>query len=88
MIAITRWEFREPREALRVVSVAMEALHQIGHRKSGRNFIVVSDGHLNEDGIPVAVLAKKSAFTAQEEAAVAEHLLDYPNCRFCMRHPL
>ena len=30
MIAITRWEFRQPREALRVVSVAMEALHQLG----------------------------------------------------------
>ena len=30
MIAITRWEFNRPREALRVVSVAMEALHQLG----------------------------------------------------------
>ncbi len=28
MIAITRWEFRQPREALRVVSQAMESLHQ------------------------------------------------------------
>ena len=30
MIAITRWEFRQPREALRVVAVAMEALHRLG----------------------------------------------------------
>src|SRR5271169_4280446 len=30
IIAITRWEFREPREALRVVAVAMEALHSLG----------------------------------------------------------
>ena len=30
MIAITRWEFAKPREALRVVSQAMEALHQLG----------------------------------------------------------
>src|SRR5437879_5795727 len=30
MIAITRWEFRQPREALRVVSVAMDALHGLG----------------------------------------------------------
>src|SRR5207302_5929712 len=30
MIAITRWEFQQPREALRVVSVAMEALHRLG----------------------------------------------------------
>ena len=31
---------------------------------------MVSDGELNEDGIPVAVLAKKSAFTPEEENAV------------------
>ena len=30
MIAITRWEFAKPREALRVVSQAMEALRQMG----------------------------------------------------------
>ena len=44
MVAITRWEFRQPREALRVVSVAMEALHRLGiadttqkfHRDLGR----------------------------------------------------
>jgi spermidine synthase len=79
MVAITRWEFRQPREALRVVAVAMEALHRLGIANPARNFIVAADGPLNEDGIPVAVLAKKSAFTAQEESAVAEHLLDYPS---------
>src|SRR6202162_4250458 len=67
MIAITRWEFRQPREALRVVSVAMEALHQLGIQNPARNFIVVSQGDLDEDGIPVVVLGKKSAFTAGEE---------------------
>src|SRR6266705_4971881 len=58
IIAVTRWEFRQPREALRVVSVAMEALHQLGVADTSRNFVVVSDGELDEDGIPVAVLAK------------------------------
>jgi hypothetical protein len=77
MIAITRWEFREPREALRVVSVAMEALHQLGVANPARNFIVASQGRLNEDGIPVVVLAKKTAFTADEEAAVERHLNKY-----------
>jgi spermidine synthase len=74
MIAITRWEFRQPREALRVVSVAMAALHELGAEDPGRNFIVVSQGDLNEDGIPVVVLAKKSAFTPEEEQAVQAHL--------------
>lgn len=78
LIAITRWEFQQPREALRVVSVAMDALHRIGVKNPAKNFIVVSQGELDEDGIPVAVLAKKSAFTAEEEAAVRMHLSRTP----------
>ena len=77
MIAITRWEFRQPREALRVVSVAMEALHRLGVANPERNFIVASQGSLDEDGIPVVVLAKKTAFTPAEEAAVSAHLDRY-----------
>ncbi len=77
MIAITRWEFHQPREALRVVSVAMEALHQLGVANPARHFMVVSDGDLDEDGIPVVVLAKKSPFSSEEEAAVVGHLEEY-----------
>jgi len=77
IIAITRWEFREPREALRVVSVAMEALHRLGIANPERNFIVAAQGSLDEDGIPVVVLAKKSAFTPEEEAAVNQHFDRY-----------
>jgi spermidine synthase len=78
MIAITRWEFQHPREALRVVAVAMEALHRLGVANPARNFIVASQGSLDEDGIPVVVLAKKTPFTPAEEAAVTAHLDDYP----------
>jgi spermidine synthase len=74
MVAVTRWEFRQPREALRVVSVAMQALHELGVRNPAGNFMVVSEGDLDEDGIPVVVLAKKSAFTAEEEREVLAHL--------------
>ncbi|HEV7217503.1 MAG TPA: hypothetical protein VGN39_01425 [Terriglobales bacterium] len=74
MIAITRWEFQQPREALRVVSVAMETLHRLGVTNPSHNFIVVSQGDLDEDGIPVVVLAKKSAFTREEEASVTTYL--------------
>lgn len=74
MIAITRWEFAEPREALRVVSQAMEALRGMGVRDSSQNFIVVSDGPLDTDGRPVVVLAKESPFTLQEQRAVLDHI--------------
>jgi spermidine synthase len=83
MIAITRWEFHQPREALRVVSVAMEALRKLGVANPARNFIVVSQGALDKDGIPVVVLAKKTPFTAEEEAAVNAHFAQYSQL-----HPL
>ncbi len=83
MIAITRWEFHEPREALRVVSVAMDALHRLGVADPARHFIVASEGALDEDGIPVVVLAKKTPFTAEEEAAVNSHFANYSDL-----HPL
>jgi spermidine synthase len=74
IIAITRWEFTQPREALRVVSQAMEALRQLGVQDSTQNFIVVSDGPLDVDGRPVLVLAKKTPFTAEEQLAVLKHI--------------
>ncbi len=77
IIAVTRWEFQQPREALRVVSVATEALHQMGVADPAKHFIIVSDGELDEDGIPVVVLAKKSPFTAEEEAKVQAHLEEH-----------
>ena len=79
IVAVTRWEFKQPREALRVVSVAMDALHHLGVADPGRNFMIISDGPLNEDGRPVTVLAKKTAFTAQEEQSAVAALGDHPS---------
>jgi hypothetical protein len=79
MIAITRWEFKRPREALRVVSQAIEALHQIGVADPRQHFVIVADGGLDEDGRPVLVIAKKSPFTREEYAAVANHVAQNPN---------
>jgi len=85
MIAITRWEFREPREALRVVSVAMEALHRLGVANPAQNLMVVSDGELNSDGRSVLVLAKRSAFTTDEEKIASDHLAAHPHLVFLYR---
>jgi spermidine synthase len=79
MIAITRWEFRQPREALRVVSQAIEALHQLGVADPREHFVIMADGGLDEDGRPVLVLAKKSPLTAVEYADVAQHVSANPN---------
>jgi hypothetical protein len=74
MIAITRWEFQHPREALRVVSIAMQALHELDVADPARNFMVVSEGPLDVDGRPVVVLAKESPFTMDEQARAVAHL--------------
>ena len=79
LIAITRWEFKQPREALRVVSVAIQALHELGVLDPARNFIVVSDGSPDEDGRPVLVLGKRSAFTAEEISIASDHLRRHPH---------
>jgi hypothetical protein len=78
MVAVTRWEFQQPREALRVVSVAMQALHELGVADTRGNFMVVSDGRLDADGIPVVVLAKRTPFTPEEQSRVREYLPAHP----------
>ena len=70
MLAITRWEFQQPREALRVVSEAIEVLRQSGIEDVRGHFIIVSNGRLDEAGRRVTVLVKKSAFTVEEERTV------------------
>ncbi|HWR15043.1 MAG TPA: hypothetical protein VN577_09450 [Terriglobales bacterium] len=74
-IAITRWEFARPREALRVVSQAMKAL---GGGDLRKHFIIVLEGELNQDGRPVTVLAKKTPFTPEEQARVEQHMASQP----------
>jgi spermidine synthase len=82
-IAITRWEFKQPREALRVVSQAIEALKQLGVSDPARNFMIISDGSLDEDGKPVLVLCKRTRLTEQEEVAALTHVRQQPKL-----HPL
>ena len=44
LIAFTRWTFNPPRESLRLVSLAMEALTQMGEPEPWRNVIVARQG--------------------------------------------
>jgi hypothetical protein len=56
----------------------MEALHQLGVGDSSRHFIVVSEGDLDVGGIPVVVLAKRTAFTDAEREQAREFLKLHP----------
>jgi len=55
----------------------MQALHSLGVANPAQNFIVASQGAFDEDGIPVVVLAKKTPFAEEEEAAVEAHFDRY-----------
>ncbi|HXE91829.1 MAG TPA: hypothetical protein VNK82_12805 [Terriglobales bacterium] len=81
MLAVTRWEFRRPREALRVVSQGMAALKTLGVERTEAHFLVVADAALDEDGVPVTVLIKRSPFTAEEESALRAHLREHTHLR-------
>jgi len=77
-VAMTRWEFREPREALRIVAVGMDALRQeLGVTDPTGYFAVVSDGPLNEFGKTVTTLIRRRPFHLSEiqtlQAYVAQH---------------
>ena len=79
-IAITRWEFNRPREALRVVSQAIEALRKMGFEDVRKHFMVVVDEDpKNGGGTPVTVLARKSPFTVEEERTLLHYLSANPN---------
>ncbi|MBI4349530.1 MAG: hypothetical protein HY553_22030, partial [Elusimicrobia bacterium] len=70
LLAVTRWEFERPREALRVVSVALEALRSGGAAEPSRHLAVVSQGPLSNSGVAVTVLVKRTPFTPADSAGV------------------
>jgi hypothetical protein len=73
-LAITRWEFPQPREALRVVSEVIETLRRSGIEDVRKNFIIVAAApHIGYGGL-VTVLTKKTAFTVDEERTVLKQV--------------
>ena len=81
IIAITRWEFKEPREALRVATEGREALSRKGliDHDFGYHMMAFSDGALTADGRPVIVLIKKSRFTSEEIWTALHFWAETPN---------
>ncbi len=78
MIAITRWEFRRPREALRVVSVAMQALHSLGVADPARNLSWLRKVRSMRTGFPSWCWLRKPLSLREEESAVQAQFKKYP----------
>ncbi len=79
ILSVAQWEFQYPRQALRTVATAIDALHSLGVADPSYNIIVISQGHLTEDGRAVYVLARRTAFTRDEEQSVFDFLRQRPD---------
>ncbi len=68
VVAFTRWGFDPPRESLRLVALAREALSQIGQRQAWRNVIVAREGTTAGWGALDTVVISRHPFTAADLA--------------------
>jgi hypothetical protein len=68
IIAITRWGFDPPRESLRLLSLAREALRQIGENDPASHVIVGREGSTQGWGAKDTVLISRKPFTPEDVA--------------------
>jgi spermidine synthase len=63
VMAFTRWGFEPPRESLRIVSLAIAALHQLGVQDVARHVAVIREhaGNINKFGAQDTILIARSA---------------------------
>jgi hypothetical protein len=66
LIAFTRWGFDPPRESLRLVSLAIEALGQIGEERPEQHIIVGRGGSVQGWGAQDTVLVSRKPFRAAD----------------------
>ena len=68
LLAITRWGFDPPRESLRLISLGIDALGQIGEKEAWRHVIVSRQGSTQGYGALDTVLISRKPFTAVDIA--------------------
>jgi spermidine synthase len=66
VVAFTRWGFDPPRESLRLVALAREALTQLGERDAARHVMVGREGSVAGWGARDTLLISRSPFPAAD----------------------
>lgn len=68
VMSFTRWGFAPPRESLRVVSLAIAGLHNVGQDDPARNIIIVREHlqQLNKWGAQDTILISREPFTQSD----------------------
>ena len=79
VLAITRWEFEQPRESLRVVSLGLAALRQLGVNEPHKHFVIAREDvqELSGWGAKDTILIKRNPFTEQELANARRAIEQY-----------
>jgi hypothetical protein len=80
VLSFTRWGFQPPRESLRLVSLAIDALSQLGEREAWRHVIVLREHSdlLTTYGAQDTVLFSRQPFSGADLARVREALSHAP----------
>jgi spermidine synthase len=80
LLAVSRWGFDPPRESLRLLSLAIEALRQMGERDAWRHVIVARQGSTQGFGALDTVLVSRKPFPdadiARARQAIAAGKMD------------
>ncbi len=66
MVAFTRWGFDPPRESLRLVALAAEALRQLGEKEPWRHIIVGREGSVEGWGAKDTIVIARKPFSAAD----------------------
>jgi spermidine synthase len=72
ILAISRWGFDPPRESLRLISLAIEALGSLGEREAWRHVIVARAGSVQSYGALDTVLIARRPFPPADIARARE----------------
>lgn len=75
VMSFTRWGFEPPRESLRLISLAMEALRRLGARNYAEHVVVIREGTRQElEGLGArdTVLISRNPFSPEDLARVRE----------------
>ncbi len=77
VLTFTRWGFDPPRESLRLITLAMDALARLGEKTPARHVIVVRDdaSKIQGWGAQDTVLISRKPFTAVDVARTQEWLI-------------
>ncbi|HLX43493.1 MAG TPA: hypothetical protein VKR43_08665 [Bryobacteraceae bacterium] len=76
VLCFTRWGFDPPRESLRLISLAMDALPRVGENEPWRHVMVIRAdvGKINEFGAQDTVLISRKPFSADDIARIRSGL--------------